>query len=217
MQLSLISMDDASRASKALASSPIVPADFQNNPGACFTAILLAQDHGCNPLMIMQNMYSVHGRYGFSGAFCIAALNRCPKYKRIEYQYVNGTDWQAGIRVVGHRTDGELDYGTAITPAMVQAEGWGKNPKWKTMPEQMYKYRAAAFFTRAYCPELLMGYQTTDELADLHANGTYRPAPAAPAMRNVTPAPAELPTDQLAETLFYLPAEDETPQPAYRD
>ncbi|WP_456798086.1 hypothetical protein [Bradyrhizobium sp. USDA 4473] len=40
---------------------------------------------------------------------------------------------------------------------MVKAEGWDKNPKWKDMEQQMFQYRAAAFFGRANCPQLLMG------------------------------------------------------------
>ena len=49
-----------------------------------------------------------------------------------------------------------------------KADGWhGKDgSKWKTMPEVMLKYRAAAFFARTECPEALMGVQTTDEIID---------------------------------------------------
>ena len=35
------------------------------------------------------------------------------------------------------------------------------------MPEQMFKYRAAAFFARAYCPEVLCGMMTYDEVQDM--------------------------------------------------
>ena len=40
--------------------------------------------------------------------------------------------------------------------------------KWKTMPEQMLKYRAAAFFARTECPEVLMGFQTAEETEDVY-------------------------------------------------
>jgi hypothetical protein len=53
--------------------------------------------------------------------------------------------------------------------AMAKAEGWlDKNgSKWKTMPEQMLMYRAATFFCRVYCPEVLAGVQTVDEIIDV--------------------------------------------------
>ena len=41
------------------------------------------------------------------------------------------------------------------------------NKKWKTMPEQMLAYRAAAFFARLYCPEVLMGCQVEGEAEDI--------------------------------------------------
>lgn len=172
-------MDDAARICKALATSKMTPPAFRNDHGAILMALNVSQSIGCDLFMVMQNMYDVHGRMGFSGQFCISALLRAPQYRRIEYRYINGQDWQAGIQVIGHRADGDTpDIGTAITPQMVKAEGWDKNSKWRTMPEQMYKYRAAAFFVRAYCPDLLMGFQTTDEIKDLYANGTYKPEPA---------------------------------------
>jgi hypothetical protein len=42
--------------------------------------------------------------------------------------------------------------------------------KWKTMPELMLKYRAAAFFGRLYCPEIMMGLYSADETIDIVAN-----------------------------------------------
>jgi hypothetical protein len=52
---------------------------------------------------------------------------------------------------------------------MVKAENWldKAGSKWKTMPEQMFKYRCAAFFARTYCPEVLNGLQTVEELRDV--------------------------------------------------
>jgi hypothetical protein len=59
---------------------------------------------------------------------------------------------------------------------MAKDEGWlTKNgSKWRTMPELMLKYRAAAFFARTECPEALYGFQTSDEVEDVHG-----PAPDA--------------------------------------
>ena len=50
--------------------------------------------------------------------------------------------------------------------AMAKAEGWLANSKWRTMPEQMLAYRAAAFFARVHCPDLLMGVQVEGEPED---------------------------------------------------
>ena len=54
--------------------------------------------------------------------------------------------------------------------AMAKAEGWStKNgSKWKTMPELMLRYRAAAFFGRLYAPDVLSGMHSADEVEDVH-------------------------------------------------
>ena len=59
--------------------------------------------------------------------------------------------------------------GPAVTMKMAKAEGWiDKNgSKWKTMPELMIRYRAAAFFGRLYAPEIMMGMQTKEEVLDV--------------------------------------------------
>ena len=52
---------------------------------------------------------------------------------------------------------------------MVKNEGWASKPgsKWKSMPEQMFRYRAAAFWQRMYAPEISMGFSTADEIEDI--------------------------------------------------
>jgi hypothetical protein len=39
--------------------------------------------------------------------------------------------------------------------------------KWKTMPELMMRYRAAAFFGRLYAPEITMGMHSVEEVVDI--------------------------------------------------
>ena len=48
--------------------------------------------------------------------------------------------------------------------------------KWKTMPRQMMTYRAASFFARAHCPEVLLGIQTVEEVQDVR--GYEEPQPS---------------------------------------
>lgn len=65
-------------------------------------------------------------------------------------------------------SDGVICKGTVITLQMAVNEGWMRNSKWKTMTSQMLMYRAASFFARTYCPEVLMGLQTVDEVRDVN-------------------------------------------------
>ena len=44
------------------------------------------------------------------------------------------------------------------------------------MPRQMMMYRAASFFARAHCPEVLLGIQTVEEVQDVR--GYEEPQPS---------------------------------------
>lgn len=70
-----------------------------------------------------------------------------------------GTDnW--GCRLIGvDKLTGEKVEGPKVTVKMAKDAGWwSKNGSyWPKMTEMMLKYRAAAYFARAECPEVLMG------------------------------------------------------------
>ena len=155
----------AKQAAEMLASSSMVPTTYQNNPGSCFIALNTALRLRMDPLMIMQNLYVVQNRPSWSGQFAIALVNICPKFSATWFEYRNEEDFQKGVRMCAQMKTGQNVYGTWITPEMVKAEGWGK--KWQTMPEQMYKYRAAAFFARTNCPEALLGLSVEGEAEDI--------------------------------------------------
>lgn len=52
-----------------------------------------------------------------------------------------------------------------MTLRMAEMEQW--KGKWKSMPELMLKYRAAAFFIRTVAPEILFGLYTQEEAVDI--------------------------------------------------
>lgn len=155
----------AMQAAEMLATSSMVPTTYQNNPGSCFIALNTALRLRMDPLMIMQNLYVVQGRPSWSGQFAIALVNICPKFDLTWFEFRNGQDFQAGVRMCAKLKNGMDVFGTWITPEMVKAEKWGN--KWNTMPEQMYQYRAAAFFARTNCPEALLGLRVEGEAEDM--------------------------------------------------
>lgn len=147
--------------------SGLVPQAYQKKPNDCFIAVDMADRMGIQPLFVMQNMYVVQGKPSWSGQACISLVNNCGKFEDLRMVFVGREgqdDW--GCYAVALRKDnGEEVKGSTVTMKMAKDEGWyGKNgSKWKTMPEQMMKYRAAAFFARTYCPEALMGLSVADE------------------------------------------------------
>ena len=159
----------AQRVARVFSESTMVPDHFKGNLGNCLIALNLADRMKCDPFMLLQNMYIVHGKPGIEAKLAIALVNASGKFSPLQYQY---DDKKTACYAHARRTgSGEQCKGVSVTLAMAQAEGWmsKSGSKWKTMPELMLQYRAAMFFTRAYCPEALLGMRTREELYDVGA------------------------------------------------
>ena len=154
------------------ANSSMVPDTYKGKPDNCFTALELAARMDVSPMLVFQNLYIVQGKPSWAGQACKALVDGSGKFADSEYVMVgNPADdtWGCYLQAVNVKT-GKLVKGTTVTIKLAKDEGWlNKNgSKWKTMPEQMMKYRAAAFFARTECPEVLMGFQTADEVQDVN-------------------------------------------------
>lgn len=168
------------RMAKMYSESTIVPDTYKGNLGNCVIALDMAMRMNANPLMIMQNLYIVHGNPGWSSKFLIATINASGQYARLRYEWKgtdNADDWSC--RCYTYEADDKLKkeplYGQWVSIGMAKAEGWfNKNgSKWKTMPGQMLMYRAAAFWQRTNCPEIGMGLMTAEELHDTAEDQGY--------------------------------------------
>lgn len=167
------------RKAKALVSSTIVPETYRGNIGNCVIAIEMAERMGTPPLMVMQNLYIVHGNPAWSSKYLIASINASKRFSPLRYEFKGeeGTP-QYGCRCYAYEASDkerkEPLYGDWITMDMANKEGWTKKSgsKWLTMPNQMLRYRAAAFWQRVYCPEISMGLLTAEEAEDIAIDTT---------------------------------------------
>lgn len=153
---------------EAFSKSTIIPQNYQGNKADCTVAIDMANRMGVSPMMVMQNLYVVKGKPSWSGQACTSFIRS--KFTDVKTIYIGeqGKDtW--GCYVTAKDKDGETLKGATVTIAMAKSEGWyGKSgSKWQTMPELMLAYRAAAFFARVHCPEILMGCQVQGEAEDM--------------------------------------------------
>ena len=159
----------ATQMAKALASSTVVPKEYQGNFSNGLVAIEIAQRLRTSPLMVMQNLNVIQGRPSWSAQFLIAMVNGSGKYD-MELQFDEKTDKDGKPFSCQCWTErkGRKVTGIVVDMEMAKAEGWvQKNgSKWKTMPQVMLRYRAASFFARMNCPELTLGYYSQDEIID---------------------------------------------------
>lgn len=150
-----------------LSQAPIVPKHYRNEPGNVFVAADYARHMDLPLLAVMQGTFVVSGTLGWTAAFLIARTNQAGPFDGpLRYE----EDGKGGIRATA-KIGGEVYTGPWVSMQMAQAEGWTKNPKYKSMPETMLRYRAATLFIRQTCPEVMMGLRTVDELEDMDAAG----------------------------------------------
>lgn len=171
----------ANRIGKAFAASSLVPQQYQGNVANCIVALEMANRMGASPLMVMQNLYIVHGNPGWSSKFLVACFNQCGRFSALRYEW--NADRSACRAWAVERATGERIDGPQVSLQMAKDEGWStkSGSKWKTMPELMLMYRAAAFLIRTYAPEISMGLQTDDEIIDVLPSGHAPNAVPAPA------------------------------------
>ncbi|WP_336288367.1 hypothetical protein [Bartonella sp. CB60] len=176
--------EDAQRICKMLVTSTLVPKQYQgaDNLGNAMIALDIAKRMGISPLMVMQNLHIINGRPSWSSSFIVSVLNVSGLFSPLRFRIKNiGTFKNHHAQKITHVTNksyvayavekstGRVLEGTEVTVEMAIMEGWyGKDgSKWKTMPDQMGCYRAAAFFGRLYAPHLLNGIYAEDEVLDI--------------------------------------------------
>lgn len=150
---------------KAYAQAPdgMTPKSYAGNVAACVIACDMAlRMNNTLPLFVMQNLYVVQGNPTWSGKSCKALIDNSGLFAgrtRYRMEGEEGTDsW--GCRLIGvDKLTGEKIEGPKVTIKMAKDAGWWSKPGsyWQKMPEMMLRYRAAAYFARAECPEVLMG------------------------------------------------------------
>ena len=166
------------------ATSSIAPERFQSNvkdngdkSGDCAIVYQMANRLRCDFVMLLQNLYIVHGNPGVTGKFVIALLNRSSSVKgRVTFEL--GGEGE-GRYCIASAIDAEtgLKHSQRVDIALAVREGWTKPKgygdkqqvsKWVTMPDIMLQYRAAAFLGRINFPEIILGMSTVEELEDVH-------------------------------------------------
>lgn len=168
------------RQAKASSMCTFVPDAFKDNVTNCMLALQLADKMGLHWLTVMNSLYAVRGRFGWSAKFMIGRVNVSGKYAS-DIRYEEGGEGDDRFcrawvfeKTVATETARKL-FGTRVTVAMAKTEGWwsrkdkygNETSKWPSMTEKMLRYRAAAFFCSEHAPELLMALPMSNELEDM--------------------------------------------------
>ena len=161
------------------ANSQCVPSKFQGKPNDCYVAIEIANEINKSLLFVMNALDIIKGKPSWTGQGCISLINSSKKFEDdLDFIFngeIGSDDWCC-VAYAKKKSTGKVCYSEPISIKMAKAEGWYQKDgsKWRTFPGQMMRYRSASFFARVYCPEVLLGLQTTEEIEDVEGRDFSR-------------------------------------------
>ena len=150
--------------SQYLAASEVVPAHFRNKPESVFPMLQLAIELQASPLTVLQNTFMISGKPGFSAKLAVSLCNRAKKFAGPIRWKVEKGDKPEDLTVTAYAPtyDGDT-VDVTVDMRMAASEGWTKNPKYKTIPEMMLRWRSASWLINLYCPEILLGMEAFEQ------------------------------------------------------
>ncbi len=146
-----------------------VPKHLQSSPGDCFAVVMQSAQWQMNPYAVAQKTHLINGVLGYEAQLVNAVISSSKAIVgRFKYEY--GGDWtkhsvkdsDCWIRV-GAVLNGENDitWGEPLCPGNIAVKN---SPLWKTAPKQQAAYLAVKYWARMYCPSVILGVYSPEEL-----------------------------------------------------
>lgn len=155
-------------------SAVTVPKHLAGKPADCMAIVMQSMQWGMNPYAVAQKTHLVNGVLGYEAQLVNAVISSSSAIVgRFHYEY--GGDWE---KIAGKK-DGRDELGLFVrVGAVLRGETditWGENiyladittrnsPLWKTAPKQQIAYLAVKYWARLYCPEVILGVYSPDEV-----------------------------------------------------
>jgi len=216
------SLDKMMRLAEVMATGrATLPKHFNGNPADCLAVVMQSMQWKMNPFAVAQKTHLVNGVLGYEAQLVNAVITTCaPVVDRLHYEWYGAWDKVIGkftikngdkgeYRVPGWKLEDEQGLGVKVwatfrgeeEPRVLElllAQARTRNSTlWADDPRQQLAYLATKRWSRLYCPDVILGVYSPDELEE-----------TAPTIRDVSPArgaaPAELPPypdEKLAENL----------------
>lgn len=168
-------------------SAVTVPKHLAGKPADCMAIVMQAMQWGMNPYAVAQKTHLVNGVLGYEAQLVNAVISSSSAIVgRFHYEY--GGDWEKIAGVKGDRNElglyirvgavlrgeTEITWGEHIYLADITTRN---SPLWKTAPKQQIAYLAVKYWARLYCPEVILGVYSPDEV-DQKPEREINPAPA---------------------------------------
>ena len=183
-------MDKAYKFAGIMAKSDIIPVHYRDKPENVFIAVQTAYRMNLDPMLVMQNTFTISGKLGMNSTFAISLANSSGlfiggiryKVKTLDENIEGEVAFYEGnvkkqkkvyflnIQVTAYtnlKSNGEeISYTIGMKEAI--AEGWTTKAgnKYQSLPELMLRYRAATLLIRTHAPEVMNGMHVVEEIED---------------------------------------------------
>ncbi|SDY29853.1 recombinase RecT [Pseudomonas sp. NFIX28] len=216
------SLDKMMRLAEVMATGrATLPKHFNGNPADCLAVVMQSMQWKMNPFAVAQKTHLVNGVLGYEAQLVNAVITTCaPVMDRLHYEWFGAWEKVIGqftikngdkgeYRVPGWKLEDEQGLGVKVwatfrgedEPRVLElllAQARTRNSTlWADDPRQQLAYLATKRWSRLYCPDVILGVYSPDELEE-----------SAPAVRDVSPRPTaspdelpDYPDDKLAENL----------------
>lgn len=162
-------------------SDAAVPKHLRQNPGACLAVVTQALEWRMSPFAVANKSYYVNDRIAYESQLIHAVIeSRAPLTRRLKADY-EGTGPDRCCIVTGFLKD-EVDPVVYRSPA-IKDIAVKNSPLWKSDPDQQLWYYASRAWARRFCPDVLLGIYSKDEL---ESDGNHTGADKA---KDITPKP----------------------------
>lgn len=173
---------EAIQFSEMLASSQMVPKQYQGKPQDIMVCVQWGMELGLAPLQALQNIAVINGKPSVYGDAAMALVQASPLCEGVE-EFIEGEGTTNPIAVcVAHRKGRKPVRSTFSVEDAKRAGLWGKQGPWQAYPKRMLAMRARGFALRDAFPDVLKGLITAEEAQDYPAEDKPRQA------RDITPA-----------------------------
>jgi hypothetical protein len=173
---------EAIQFSEMLASSQMVPKQYQGKPQDIMVCVQWGMELGLAPLQALQNIAVINGKPSVYGDAAMALVQASPLCEGVE-EFIEGEGTTNLIAVcVAHRKGRKPVRSTFSVEDAKRAGLWGKQGPWQAYPKRMLAMRARGFALRDAFPDVLKGLITAEEAQDYPSEDKPRQA------RDITPA-----------------------------
>lgn len=163
-----------SMAARMATSKITTPKHLQGNEGDCMAIIMQAMQWGMNPYAVAQKTHLVNGVLGYEAQLVNAVITaRAPVKERLNFEWYG--DWSK----VNGKEDKSSDKGVRVSAtlrgeqqprvleiSMAQVGPVRNSPLWAADPRQQIAYLATKRWARLYCPDVILGVYTPDEVIE---------------------------------------------------